>query len=79
MTDIFGDLTSDLFTLLHTEYNKEENKAKIKTVLGEVLQIIIDKLKNFFIIIVILLFTMSIMNFMQFYYHVKLLKRQMTQ
>jgi hypothetical protein len=73
---VIENLANDAIKMVHTFYNKDENKMKIDTFAGSLMDVFIEKLKPYFFLITGLLVVMIIMSCIQFYYYIKVYLKQ---
>ena len=69
---IIDCLSSDLVNILYKQYTRDENKTKIDEVSNDITKIFINKIKPYFLFIAILLLVLTVMNFVQFYYYLRM-------
>lgn len=72
---IIGKATKDIFYLIKKELEKNKNKESLSSIVNYFLSILLDKINPYFYTILIVLIVMFIMNFVQFYYYIKIFMR----
>ena len=69
---IISKATQDLFVIIKKELQKNKNKENISTIINYFTSMLLDKISPYFYTILIVLIIMFIMNFVQFYYYMKI-------
>jgi hypothetical protein len=72
MDDILVDISTDA-TKVFKKYIKK-NEQRIHYIVDKLMTIIVGKLKYYYIVLVLLLLSSTIINFIQFYFHLTLLR-----
>lgn len=70
---LIGKATHDLISLFTKELNKNKNKKNLSEITKYLVSLILDKINPYFYTLLIMLIIMFIMNFVQFYYYMKIL------
>jgi hypothetical protein len=73
MKSVLGDLTSETIGIIFKECEKEKNKRRIETIINNIINIALDNIKPYLYTIMAILILMFLINFVQFYYYVKLM------
>jgi hypothetical protein len=73
MKSVLGDLTSETIGIIFKECEKEKNKRRIETIINNIITIALDNIKPYLYTIMAILILMFLINFVQFYYYVKVL------
>jgi hypothetical protein len=72
MKSVLGDLTSETIGIIFKECEKEKNKRRIETIINNIINIALDNIKPYLYTIMAILILMFLINFVQFYYYIKL-------
>lgn len=72
MKSVLGDLTSETIGIIFRECEKEKNKRRIETIINNIINIALDNIKPYLYTIIAILLILFLINFLQFYYYIKL-------
>lgn len=70
---LIGKATHNFISLITKELQKNKNKKNISEITKYLISLILDKINPYFYTLLIMLIIMFIMNFVQFYYYMKIL------
>ena len=70
---LIGKETHNFISIIAKEMHKNKNKKNLSEITKYLVSLILDKINPYFYTLLIMLIIMFIMNFVQFYYYMKIL------
>lgn len=75
-TSVISELFSDVINTLYKEYIKVENKERIDCISNDLFNTFFKRIQVYFVLLLVILILLIVMNFVQFYYYIKVFIRQ---
>jgi hypothetical protein len=75
-TSVISDLFKDTIETLYNEYIKEGNKERIDCISNDLFDTFFKRIQVYFALLVVILLVLIVLNFVQFYYYIKVFMRQ---